>query len=212
MMRSQGARQHITLLGLTTIASTGQLTFTARPFNHRPGYGVKLPCLIPIRLWKIAPMKTIRLTGKYADKVAFVDDEDYEMVSAHRWGLGGHGYATTSTPKSRMVYMHRLIAGTPVGMETDHLNRNKLDNRRSNLKICTRAENMLNRGPQRRRGQLTRGWVRRIRVKDNEYYMGVFKYQRKKYQTTTCSTREQAEGALKQLLVDMRLYPFKEEP
>ena len=42
--------------------------------------------------------------------------------------------------------MHRIILRTPLGKETDHLNRNKLDNQRKNLRICTHRENARNRG------------------------------------------------------------------
>lgn len=45
--------------------------------------------------------------------------------------------------------MHREIVGTPEGMDTDHINGDKLDNRRSNLRICTHAQNGANRGPQK---------------------------------------------------------------
>lgn len=41
--------------------------------------------------------------------------------------------------------MHRLVAGTPKGMDTDHINRIKLDNRRANLRVVTHHINTLNR-------------------------------------------------------------------
>jgi hypothetical protein len=45
--------------------------------------------------------------------------------------------------------MHRVIAGTPIGMETDHINRVKLDNRRANLRIVTHVQNIANIGVRR---------------------------------------------------------------
>lgn len=43
-----------------------------------------------------------------------------------------------------IVYMHRLIAGTPAGKETDHINGNGLDNRRANLRVATASQNSAN--------------------------------------------------------------------
>ena len=48
--------------------------------------------------------------------------------------------------------MHRFITSASKGTEVDHINHNTLDNRKSNLRICTRSENQMNarkrRGPQ----------------------------------------------------------------
>lgn len=86
----------------------------------------------------------IELRGeKGVGKYALVDDSDYELVSQYKWHFDG-GYATTSV-HGKTVYMHRLILNTPDGMYTDHKNHNKLDNRRSNIWVCTPTENNLNR-------------------------------------------------------------------
>jgi len=90
-------------------------------------------------------MKRIKLTqGKYA----IVDDEDFEWLNQWKWYYGCDDYAIRAIyyPQRRNICMHRLIINTPQGMETDHRNGNKLDNRRSNLRICTTAQNQMNRG------------------------------------------------------------------
>jgi hypothetical protein len=88
-------------------------------------------------------MKTIPLTN--SRKVAIVDDRDYEKISQHRWQLGGSGYISRGIrcgKRNVSIYMHREIAGTPKDLDTDHINFNRLDNRRRNLRIVTRSENL----------------------------------------------------------------------
>lgn len=82
-------------------------------------------------------MKKIPLTqGKFA----LVDDEDFEWLSQWKWGLSNK-YAARNTDKA---YMHRLVNKTQKGKDTDHINGDKLDNRRSNLRSARRAENNAN--------------------------------------------------------------------
>lgn len=85
-------------------------------------------------------MKEIPLTQ---GKVAIVDDEDFEFLNQWKWYCGFAGYPTrmTERPDHKPIRMHRVIMQTPRGMETDHINGNPLDNRRTNLRICTHAEN-----------------------------------------------------------------------
>lgn len=82
-------------------------------------------------------------------RVALVDDEDYErLVGMGKWCYDGHGYAVKNkyflTGKSGHLQMHRVIAGTPPGKLTDHINGDRLDNRKANLRIVDAAENVMN--------------------------------------------------------------------
>jgi hypothetical protein len=74
---------------------------------------------------------------------ALVDDDDYERVSKFNWHLhqsaDRDGYYASSNVK-----MHRLIINAPHGSVVDHINGNKLDNRKENLRFCTHAENAQN--------------------------------------------------------------------
>ncbi len=84
-------------------------------------------------------------------KVALVDDEDYDHLMQWKWHYCG-GYAMRKERGRRSdphptILMHRAILTTPSGMLTDHINLNKLDNRRCNLRICTAAQNNYNRTP-----------------------------------------------------------------
>lgn len=91
-------------------------------------------------------MKEIQLTQ---GKVAIVDDEDYELVSKSKWYYLNNrvGYAQKCEKvdgKWVSLLMHRFIMNAPSIMQIDHINHNGLDNRRSNLRLCTKEENHLN--------------------------------------------------------------------
>lgn len=74
---------------------------------------------------------------------ALVDDHDFEWLNQFKWALDkGYAYGYV---KEKHVYMHSLILQTPKGMFSDHINRNRLDNRRENLRIVSHAENNKNR-------------------------------------------------------------------
>jgi hypothetical protein len=73
-----------------------------------------------------------------------VDDQDFDFLSQWTWRLHRMGYATRGAYKIRF-YMHRVIIGAKPGEIVDHINRNKLDNRRSNLRIVDTFEHSRNR-------------------------------------------------------------------
>lgn len=88
-------------------------------------------------------MKEIKL---HKGETVFVDDEDFEIVNLFRWHLNG-GYARHNeriNGKYYYIFMHHLIKNTPNGMRIDHINRNKFDNRKCNLRFCTHAQNQYN--------------------------------------------------------------------
>lgn len=81
------------------------------------------------------------------NKVALVDREDYEKLSIRKWcaakNKSGTYYAMCSLD-NKSVMMHRLLMNFPKKMEVDHINGNGLDNRKRNLRICTRKQNARN--------------------------------------------------------------------
>lgn len=92
-------------------------------------------------------MPVIKLTR---GMVARVDWRDYRIVSELRWHAHqsrDNFYAYASLGKRKSIAMHRLIFGLKKGdpREVDHLNHDTLDNRRRNLKVCTRRKNHENR-------------------------------------------------------------------
>lgn len=106
-------------------------------------------------------MSEIPIRNRAGETIAhvLVDEADLEWAMRYRWSLGTHGYAYRGTSQrrdgkllwQRTYLMHRELLGLRHGdpRESDHINLNKLDNRRSNLRIATSAQNKQNRGPAR---------------------------------------------------------------
>ena len=83
------------------------------------------------------------------------DEEDKELVSQNKWHLMKNGYVACTkyvkgsgrkNQKNICIYFHRIITNAPKGKVVDHINGNKLDNRKENLRVCTQRENMVNCG------------------------------------------------------------------
>ena len=92
-------------------------------------------------------MRYIKLTQ---GKRAIVDDEDFVFLSQYGWVFSNTGYAMGNgwdkkLKKSQFFLMHRLITKCPKSKQVDHINHNRLDNRKSNLRICTFFGNAQNR-------------------------------------------------------------------
>lgn len=85
-------------------------------------------------------MKILKLKG---GSEAVVDDRDYVFLSQFTWYFDGKYARRVEAGKTKM--MHREILDTPLGFDTDHINGNKLDNRRENLRIATRKQNLANK-------------------------------------------------------------------
>ena len=88
-------------------------------------------------------MKYIVLSQNYS---AIVDDEDYEYLNQWKWCYS-YGYAVRTIckkGKQTQIRMHRVILNPPKDKHIDHINRNRLDNRKENLRICNTAENSRN--------------------------------------------------------------------
>lgn len=88
----------------------------------------------------------IYLNGKHGG-VALVDLDDVDRIrQLQPWGFS-HGYASgviRSNSERRTILMHRIIVGAKTGQLVDHVNRNSLDNRKSNLRIASKAQNNYN--------------------------------------------------------------------
>lgn len=77
--------------------------------------------------------------------VILIDSADIELAKSHCWHVDSKGYAHGGTSNKRFR-LHNLLMNPSKGMVVDHINRNKLDNRRCNLRLVTNQENQFNRG------------------------------------------------------------------
>ena len=79
---------------------------------------------------------------------ALVDDEDFWTLAEFHWYCmknGTNGYYAIRRENTETIYMHRLIMGAASDQEVDHKDGDGLNNRRSNLRLCSHGENMMNR-------------------------------------------------------------------
>mgnify|MGYP006267551345 CR=1 FL=1 len=100
---------------------------------------------------------------KNTDLVAIVDADYYDWLIGIEWRANKDGYAfynTTINSKPCNYLMHRLVNDTPEGLYTDHINGNRLDNRRINLRTVTPAQNSQwqNRGKKNTSGYKGVSW------------------------------------------------------
>ena len=122
-------------------------------------------------------MKYIKLTQ---GEKTIVDDEDYPVLSKYKWQYHTGGYVKRG---SRCIRMARQILNAPKGLEVDHINLDKLDNRKVNLRLCTRAENVRNStkrkdSPNKYKGvhfiKSRNKWIARIQINGKRIHSGYF--------------------------------------
>jgi hypothetical protein len=118
-------------------------------------------------------------------KFAIVDAEYYDRLNQYKWHAqkGGQTYYARRQEKGKLIIMHRLITNAPKGLFVDHRNHNGLDNRRENLRLCTRLQNARNRLPRRQGISKYKGvtWNKRrkkfiaaISLGGKKQYLGAF--------------------------------------
>lgn len=105
-----------------------------------------------------------------------IDEEDLELVTGRRWHINSGGYAVwrgNLDGRKQTLRMHRLIARCPDELIVDHLNHDRLDNRRTNLRVTTQSENLRNKTDQGKGywyQKQNRNWV----VEINGIHRGTF--------------------------------------
>jgi hypothetical protein len=78
-----------------------------------------------------------------------LDIEDIDKIREYKWHLSNMGYIQTTIRninRTNCILLHRLIMNAKQGEYVDHINRNKLDCRKINLRVCTNQQNNFNKG------------------------------------------------------------------
>ena len=128
--------------------------------------------------------------GRPEDLVpVLVDEQDYDRFAHQLWHVHPDGYAQRRTIVAErraglpsVVKIHRLILDAPPGAVVDHINGDPADNRRCNLRICTRGQNNQNKGRLAKNNTsgergvwFQRGrWLVRLRKHRQQHYYGSY--------------------------------------
>ncbi len=126
----------------------------------------------------------LKITGGH---VVLIDEEDLGLINSYnKWKLSKRGYPQSRKMinyKTKYTYMHRLIMNCPEGSQVDHINGNKLDNRKCNLRICAHKDNCKNRPKPINNTSGHKGvsfskcrnkWIAVIVSNKKRYYLGSF--------------------------------------
>ena len=125
------------------------------------------------------------------DKIALIDDKDFPLISEYKWRACKNRdtyYAMAHIRKNGKrtgLLMHRLILNAPKEMETDHINHNGLDNRRSNLRFATNQQNSFNQKINKKKSSSSeykgvswnkrdKKWYAQIYIDYKLHYLGYF--------------------------------------
>lgn len=144
----------------------------------------------------------LRVFSRYGDLKCFIDYDSYIKVKEYHWYVVKFKTCSTlylqARKKNTKITLHRLVTDCPKEMQVDHINHNGLDNRLSNLKICSQIENLKNRRPSKNRGKFP---IKNISIQETRYKNNIYKYYKvnKNGIIKTFKNLEDAEYFLKEI-------------
>ena len=146
--------------------------------------------------------------GRPSIEDVIVDPEDAHFLDVRGWYVTkprkcNTWYAVRNIwePVHVCVYLHRLIMNAPPGSIVDHINRNGLDNRKENLRLVTRQQNIWNVGPGRRNksGVVGVHWE-----KSSQRWRSMIRHNGVVYNLGTFDTLEEGHAAYRKKIVELR--------
>lgn len=103
---------------------------------------------------------------------AIIDECDINKIKFIKWRLNHNGYVVNNSDTS--IFLHRLVLGT--NEFVDHINGNRLDNRKLNLRIVTKSQNQMNVNY---KGCyfVKNSWIAKIKLHGKQLHIGSFSYE-----------------------------------
>lgn len=152
-------------------------------------------------------IRPIRITGDIAyvpltqGLFAIIDAADVPIVEGVAWTATkdsrGVAYAVThryrNNGRSTAIRMHRILLDAPAGMDVDHIDMDTLNNRRSNLRICSRSQNLANKNVRSDSSSGVKGVFRH----PNGRFRAKIKFEGRQIHIGYFSTPEEAAAAYK---------------
>lgn len=116
---------------------------------------------------------------------ALIDLDDINKVKNIKWRLNCNGYVINNSHHN--IFLHRLILN--VDTFIDHKNGNRLDNRKSNLRQCTKQENKMNIGTYKGYYHINEKWVAKIKQNGKQIHLGFFVYEEEASYARWCAEK-----------------------
>lgn len=147
-------------------------------------------------------------------QIALIDKEDFDKVKDYGWSVlfskKRNVYYAVGIVNSKKVLMHRFIMNADGLCDIDHKDHNTLNNRKSNIRICIRTQNNMNRDKQKNNSSGYKGvsinqcgnYFANITVNKRTTYLGTFK--------TALEASEAYQKAAKELHGEFYYDPNKE--
>lgn len=138
-------------------------------------------------------LPVVRAESQAGDRWAKVDPDDVPHLSRFRWFLTPSGYARReNAPPGESVLMHRLIMRAPAERQVDHIDHDRLNNRRGNLRLLTPGENARHRKGANRN---SRTGARGVSVNRQGMYVVQAMHDGKRHHGGVFTTLAEAEAA-----------------
>jgi hypothetical protein len=128
---------------------------------------------------------TYTITNKHGVYTCIADESDMDFLLGLNQSIHhmGYVYLWNYEGSKKEIGLHAILNNTPIGMYTDHINFNRRDNRRSNLRSATNGQNMMNRGKQANNTSGYKGvtwsksankWVAQLHHNGRHLHLGCF--------------------------------------